>query len=821
MPYVKPDPLSVDDAKRIYAGLPDEQKSAIEQMVSQGHKRRFAMESVLGQDYARGEQKAADLAEPKSLGEKLAAYQLAGAQTLGFGLSDEAAGAGAAIAAPFRGRGIVSEYERARDEQRGELAAAAERNPELTGLGEASATIGGMVGGGGGAVQAAKASALRPLQLLGRGAATGAGVGAAGGFGAGEGVEGTLKEMGKGAAFGGVFGLLGGALPALRVRRTAPKPAAAPSAAPGIGAGVERAAELYGKAGNLPIVGRLLPGAKAAGGIVDALKLVRKAQAPEAPAVAPAAPVPEAPAGPVQMPPLPREARAAPLPEPTAVKVTPDMVVDKAPSEALRIRKIGEANNWQKMLEAGNGPETIARVQKVPVEDVQAFAKLQRTNPEAGPTAADAPLPAPEPEPPAPSPFARAQPAQPEPTAQNVPPGISPERWQQLVAHYGKQPDAPSVPGGRPSAPAEAGTVVGRTPKPPPDPVTNTAIPVTQSQIQASMTPEAFDIQKSALSKFDAVRRARQALEGTAEVVGEQAPKWVDDVKAELRAKGANPAEIERVTDRMLTEGWDPHLVMQAIGKRRSEELGAMAGISRLTGKTMKENLVAQAIASGAKDADEIAKLTGLNLAEVELLAGRHNVLVPRGVPDVKPTKQTPINPAPLDESGDRVFAPAYKEIFKEPMRLSGEGSKDFLSKLPPGVGDDEVRKILEARARGIVSERGQRVEIQPQQIAQQLGIHPDVVRFILKERASELPRLSLLRNAPEAPAFDEGAKVMARGREPGNVARVKMLLNDKAGLAKLLDDMRAAGWTEDQISDTVSKAKAEPKPLKVRKRTQ
>lgn len=246
-----------------------------------------------------------------------------------------------------------------------------------------------------------------------------------------------------------------------------------------------------------------------------------------------------------------------------------------------------------------------------------------------------------------------------------------------------------------------------------------------------------------------------------------------------------------------------------------------MAGISRLTGKTMKENLVAQAIASGAKDADEIAKLTGLNLAEVELLAGRHNVLVPRGVPDVKPTKQTPINPAPLDESGDRVFAPAYKEIFKEPMRLSGEGSKDVLSKLPPGVGDDEVRKILEARARGIVSERGQRVEIQPQQIAQQLGIHPDVVRFILKERASELPRLSLLRNAPEAPAFDEGAKVMARGREPGNVARVKMLLNDKAGLAKLLDDMRAAGWTEEQISDTVSKAKAEPKPLKVRKRTQ
>lgn len=808
-----PEDPDIKAAKEVYATLPEEQRTAIEQMVAQGHKRIFAMRSIIEQDRARLEQGIAEKTEPRSLKEKIGAYQLGGAQMLGFGLSDEARGVGAAVAAPFRGRDIIPEYERARDEQRAELEAAASRNPVATGAGEIASVLGGAVSGGGSAAQAAKAMALRPAQVLGRGVATGSATGVVGGFGAGEGLEDTLKQMGKGLVFGGGLGLIGAAVPALRLRRTMPKPAPAAPAGGGVGAGVREAVEAAGGLGNIakrqvikkiPIVGDEL---------ADIWAPKPKAPAtPPTPAPAPAA---EPPAGPFKMPAPPREARVSPIPEPTAVKVTPEMVVESGPNTAMRIQKIGEENTWvARALKHGASPEAIAKGGGLPVEDVQALARAQRTSPDAGPVAADAPPPAPPPEPPAPSPFARAkppsaQPAQP-PAApakpfdpsqpvgfENLPPGMSAKRWSALTGQA-EPAAAPflSTPSPRPSAPPSEATAAGRVPAAPKE-------------------PSPVEIRDASIEKFDAVRRARQALRGTAQTIGEQSPTWLNDVLDEIRTKpGIRPEEIKRVTDRMIAEGYDPHLIQQAIAARRGQELEGLADISRLTGKTMKENLAAQAIASGAKTADEIAEMTGLNLAEVELLTGRHDVLVPRGVPKPEPTRPTPINPAPLDESGERVFSPAYKEIFGEPYRSSKLTAEERLARLPPGVGEGQMKEILRLRS-GMGSEG---VPLKPQQIAERLKIPPPVVRFILKERGENLPRISLMKGGPEAPAFDEGAKVMGRGAIPGNVQRIKLLQNDKAGLAKFLDELRAAGWTQAQIDGMMSQATS-PAPLKVRKR--
>lgn len=812
-----PEDPDIKAAKEVYATLPEEQRTAIEQMVAQGHKRIFAMRSIIEQDRARLEQGIAEKTEPRSLKEKIGAYQLGGAQMLGFGLSDEARGVGAAVAAPFRGRDIIPEYERARDEQRAELEAAASRNPVATGAGEIASVLGGAVSGGGSAAQAAKAMALRPAQVLGRGVATGSATGVVGGFGAGEGLEDTLKQMGRGLVFGGGLGLLGAAVPALRLRRTMPKPAPAVPASGGVGAGVREAVEAAGGIGNIakrqvikkiPIVG-------------DELADIW-APKPKAPAPAPSpAPVAEAPAGPFKMPAPPREARVSPIPEPTAVKVTPEMVVESGPNTAMRVQKLGEENTWvARALKHGASPEAIAKGGGLPVEDVQALARAQRTSPDAGPVAADAPPPAPPPEPPAPSPFARAkppsaQPAQP-PAApakpfdpsqpvgfENLPPGMSARRWSALTGQA-EPAAAPflSTPSPRPSAPPSEATAAGRVPAAPKE-------------------PSPVEMRDAAIEKFDAVRRARQALRGTAQTIGEQSPTWLNDVLDEIRTKpGIRPEEIKRVTDRMIAEGYDPHLIQQAIAARRGQELEGLADISRLTGKTMKENLAAQAIASGAKTADEIAEMTGLNLAEVELLTGRHGVLVPRGVPKPEPTRPTPINPAPLDESGERVFSPAYKEIFGEPYRASRKTAEERLGRLPPGVGDADVRRVLELRAKGIADDKGGKIaEIAPLQIAKITGLSPPTVRFILKERGGgNLPRISLMKGGPEAPALDKGAKVMGRGAEGGNVQRIKLLQNDKAGLAKFLDELRAAGWTQAQIDDMMSQATS-PAPLKVRKR--
>lgn len=834
------------EVKRRYAALSDEDKTRATTLKRNGRTPAEAVQIIEAQNAAyMGQQPAAEQARARgdvkeAKLREAAAAALGAGQALSMGADKAVMDAwqwakkhpvAAAYTAPFlpaaAALGLLGED----DAYRQQVEKIQQDAPGAAQRGMATAMIGELLTGGGAAKQMGKAALEKltekggsaAMRLIRAGARPGA-EGAAGGFVAGAsnasgGPAERIEAGAEGAAMGGGLGFGLGALPTAATMTIRPKRApSAPSAGPGVGAGLERAAELYGKAGNIPVIGKMLPGSKAAGAVVDAIRLARKAQAPAVPA--PVAPSPAAaPAGPKPMPAPPREARAVPIPEPAPIGVTPEMIVESAPTTAIRVRKLGEENPWvANALKHGVSPEQIAKGSGLPVEDVQALARARRTDPNAGPVAADAPPPAPAPEAPAPSPFARAkppgaQPAEPpaprppvEPTAENVPPGVSPERWRQLVEHYGKKPEPfLSSPTPRPTAGPQESTAVGRTPKPPPEP--------------AAEGPSPLKIRDASIEKFDAVRRARQALRGTAEVMGEQSPKWLNAVLDEIRTNpNIRPEEIRRVTDRMIAEGHDPHLIQQAIAARRGQELEGLADLSRLTGKTMKENLVAQAIASGAKTADDIAEMTGLNLSEVELLTGRHDVLVPRGVPKPEPASPTPINPAPIDESGQRVFAPAYKEIFGEPYRASRMTAEERLGRLPPGVGEADMRKVLELRAKGITDDKGGKIaDIAPLQIAKMTGLPPPVVRFILKERGQKMPSFGV-REGPEPAAFDEGAKVMGRGAEGGNIARIKLLLDDKAGLAKFLGDLRNAGWTEAQIDGMMSQA-TKAKPLRVRKK--
>lgn len=819
------------EVKRRYAALSDEDKTRATTLKRNGRSPAEAVQIIEAQNAAyMGQQPAAEQARARGdVGEaalrEAAAAALGAGQMLSMG-ADKAvmdavqwakknpvAAAYVWPALPAAGAlgllGDNTEYRQQVEKIQQDAPGAAQR-------GMAVGIFGDLLTGGGAAKQMGKAAleqggkgVMRLIRAGAKPAAQGAAAGFVGGAAGGEGDFASRLESGAtGALVGGGLAGAFGALPTAAAMALRPK-SSAPTG-PGIVSTAKEAVQAAGGLGNLakrqllkkiPLVGDELADIAAPKPKVEAVKPSMVVES------APAAPVPEAPTGPVQMPALPREARAAPLPEPTAVKVTPEMVVESGPSTAMRVQKLGEENTWiGRALQHGVPPEQIAKGSGLPVEDVQAFAKMQRTNPEAGPVAADAPLPAPMPEP-APSPFARAQPAQPpqprpfdplQPVSpENLPPGMSAKRWAALT---GQQQAAPapflSTPSPRPSAPPSEATAAGRVPAAPKE-------------------PSPVEMRDAAIEKFDAVRRARQALRGTAQTIGEQSPTWLNAVLDELRTNpNIRPEEIRRVTDRMIAEGYDPHLIQQAIAARRGQELEGLADISRLTGKTMKENLVAQAIASGAKTADEIAEMTGLNLAEVELLTGRHDVLVPRGVPKPEPTRPTPINPAPLDESGERVFAPAYKEIFGEPHRSSKLTAEERLARLPPGVGEGQMKEILRLRS-GMGSEG---VPLKPQQIAERLKIPPPVVRFILKERGENLPRISLMKGGPEAPAFDEGAKVMGRGAIPGNVQRIKLLQNDKARLAKFLDELRAVGWTQAQIDGMMSQATS-PAPLKVRKR--
>ncbi len=737
--------IDVQAAKEVYATLPDEQKQEIEALVARGHNRRFAMKSILAQESARGQQAIRDV-EETTLGERVGAGALGAANAMAMGFADEARGLATAIPRLVPGgESPVAAYVRGRDVQRGEAKAAEQRNLRSTLGGEVLGQAPTVVGGLAAKVPQGIASAAKQGlgALVKQGAKIGAAGGAVGGFGYGEGAAGSIEQAAKGAALGGLFGAggaaLGGLPGALRPKApAAPSPAipATPPKAPTPGLGRELAGKvasvLEAKPGSPKAIAKgFVPG-------LGGVEQIAKAFAPDVP--------PPAPVGPT----VPWQPAAG-----TSTADVGALAPKAAPGEVTR--------------------ELLALKAK-----------------------AAAPPPTPPPLPPE----ALAPDVPTAAPAGGPPPGISPERWQALVEHFGQAekqtattnvarrrtptptPEAPVGGAAVPAAPAPAPVdlpadvltnvkralavgnepavvakalgvpldkvqAVARPPAPPPPsprppvaarPATNgLAIPVEEADVVAAMTPEAFDVGEGALRRLRYGQEARGVLEAVGERVhGERSPQYVADLKKELRQGFADPEAVGRKVDELLTRGVDERLVEQALAKRRSEEGTEIARLSRKGGTDVVDDMVAAAMAGGAKTMHDVQRRTGLKLSEIEQAWERHNAprlpkepRKPKGQPE-GPGSQNVINPAAPIGPGRPVFAPVYEEIFGEPFHVSsGEAAREAAARLPFGPEDAQGRMIFDLRAQGW----------QPRQIAKKLGITLDVVRGILKQRS---PRSAL-----------------------------------------------------------------------------
>ena len=642
--------------------------------------------------------------------------------------------------------------------------------PASTQLGMGAALVGDLVTGAPKAIARGAASAFSkggPLTIrLLKAAKEPALVGGAGGVlggvsnvpeGAGilERVEGGIEGGAKGTGIGAGLGGLGGVATAAAARGAARRAAAAEAA--GLAAastgGMQKAFSLYGKAGKIPVLGKLLPGAQFVGMADDAMRIV-KAMSPEAPPPPPppppAAPAPKpAPQGPFKMPAVPKQAAAVPI-EAIAPPEVPTGVTQVG-SEAMRLRALASEKDIVRALSAGNEPEQVARSMGVSVDDVKAVAQMSRTKPQ-GPTAADAPAPQPPPmpEPAQPSPFTRAQPAQPAqlPAAAGPPPGISAERWKILQEAFG--------PGDR----QRAGTVAARQKTPTPPKGEPTTQVVTPEQVVGEFNPAGYDLVQQAMRKLGRTQEAARAA-GTSigERVAPAMPGKAAGLQHELSTSSANPAQTlskaEQLIDLRRQGGpVDPSLVEQAIARRRGEEAGETARMIRLGGSSVVDDLVGGAIAKGARTVEDVQRLTGLNVREVQAAIERHGAELARAPKPLVQEREIPVG------QGEKPHTPVYKDLFGEPLRMTPEMARDRAMRLVQAdrpQKTDLVRKVMELRAQNL----------QPQQIVKRINamsrdqtgnvIGPTVdlgiIYQILKLRPANEPiPMSIYRTNPGSP---------------------------------------------------------------------
>lgn len=735
--------IDIQAAKEVYATLPDEQKQDIEALVARGHSRRFAMRSILAQDQARGQQAIRDV-EETTLGERVGAGALGAANAMSMGFADEVRGLATAIPRLMPGgESPIDAYVRGRDVQRGEAKAAEQRNLRSTLGGEVLGNVPTLVGGLAAKVPQGIAAASRQglSALVKQGAKVGAAGGAVGGFGYGEGVGGSLEQAAKGAAIGGLFGAAGGAvggLPgALRPRGgAAPVPASAPVSAGGPNVAQRAAAKVASALEAKPGSAKDL-----AKGFVDRWLPVKEVEkfAKAVPQPAPVAPrvpgmpewqpavgsstadvsalAPKAPPGEVTAqlsalkakmaaeaarpapPPLPPEATFAGRPQepPPNLRSKTNFVI---PAEDLR---------GQMAVSPGAGgevppqipplsltPEQVANVRRAVAvgNDVGAIAKALKV-PEADVAA-----------------------------VVDAPEGMDPARWRAIKGEFA-QPDVKA----RQQA---AITPARRTPAPAEPPPTGTTVQIGEPDVVAAMSPEAFETGEGALRRLRYGQEARSVLESIGERVGEKRPQYLAELKGEIRQGFADPGAVSAKVDELLTRGVDPDLVNQALAARRSQEATEIARLTRKGGTDVVDDMVAAAMAGGAKTMQDVQRRTGLKMSEIEQAWERHEAprlpkepRKPKGQP-AGPGSENVINPAAPIGPGKAVWAPVYEEIFGEPFHVSGgEAAREAAARLPFGPEDAQGRMIFDLRSQGW----------QPRQIAQKLGITLDVVRGILKQR--------------------------------------------------------------------------------------